>query len=144
LDKLPEVWIIRNKITGEHWRAKSGKSSWKAQGHAKNAWANSYNNLSWYSYQDIVIRTCTELGVGKVFDRMCEEVNCYRVPYFDEQDVYEVVKLNHKSEDQLKVAIEYLKELSTFGDPENEYLDMNDLHYLISVVNEFLETVENK
>lgn len=42
------MWIIRNKNTGEIWRASSGKSSWKAKGHAKGAWANSYGGYCYY------------------------------------------------------------------------------------------------
>lgn len=111
MSKLPEMWIIRNKVTGEIWRAKSGKSSWKAQGHAKNAWANSYSDLSWHRYQDIVIKICNELGVEKVFDRIRDEVNYYRVPYFNEQDVYILEELHYNVGLKLKKAEDILKDI---------------------------------
>lgn len=38
-------WIIQHKETKEVWKAKSGKTSWNKQGHAKSAWANNYEYL---------------------------------------------------------------------------------------------------
>lgn len=37
--KEHKVYSIFHKETGELWTARSGKTSWKATGHAKNAWA---------------------------------------------------------------------------------------------------------
>ena len=111
MSKIPEMWIIRNSKTGEIWRAKSGKSSWKAKAHAKNAWANSYKNLSWYYWQDLVIKRCNELGIEKVFDRQDEGVNCYRVPYFDEQDVYVLEDVNSDFGIKLKEAESILRDI---------------------------------
>lgn len=81
--KQPETWIIRHKTTGAVFTAKSGKSSWKAIGHAKNAWA--YGN----TYADIAA-----LGVQLVqnkYGRM-------EFPKFDEQDVYECVNIMNESD----------------------------------------------
>lgn len=109
MNKIPEMWIIRNKLTGEIWRAKSGKSSWKAKAHAKNAWANSYNELYWR--QDLVIKRCGELGVEKIFERQKEGVNYYRVPYFDEQDVYVLEDVHSDFGIKLKKAESILRDI---------------------------------
>lgn len=37
-----QTWVIRHKITKQHWKARSGKISWAKAGAAKNAWANTY------------------------------------------------------------------------------------------------------
>jgi len=100
-----ETWIIRHKETRQIWSAPSGKTSWKATGHAKNAWASmisGYNTV----YQQ---QRCEELGVEKVFDRQYKDVNYYRVPYFDEQSVYELVKLETSTLDRLTIAENLLK-----------------------------------
>lgn len=107
MNKIPEMWIIRNKITGEIWRAKSGKSSWKAKAHAKNAWANSYKNY----WQTSVISECDFLGVTKVFEREREGVNYYRIPYFDEQDVYVLEDVNSDFGIKLKEAESILRDI---------------------------------
>ena len=56
--KPNKTFVIRHKVTQELWRAPSGKTSWRATGHAKNAWktANCYN-------QEEVKRRCERYGV---------------------------------------------------------------------------------
>lgn len=39
--KINKTFIIRHKESKEIWTASSGKRSWKAIGHAKNAWVGS-------------------------------------------------------------------------------------------------------
>lgn len=77
--KLNETWVIKHKDTGVIWVASSGKSSWRAKGHAKNAW------------------NCS-----------LKHTRNYLPERFDNQDTYVLVKLLPESEKQLEKAVELL------------------------------------
>jgi len=82
-----ETWIIKHKDTGQIWQAPSGKTSWKAKGHAKNAWASmsKYDADKW----DIDLK------------EECERFDGHNywsgAPYFDYQDKYILIKLEPES-----------------------------------------------
>lgn len=79
--KLNETWVIKHKDTGVIWVASSGKSSWRAKGHAKNAW-----NAS-------------------------RSVRRNQLPKrFDNQDTYVLVQLLPESERRLEEAVKLLRE----------------------------------
>lgn len=101
--KANKTFVIRHKETKELWRADSGKSSWRAVGHAKLAWANTY-----YSNWRVAER-CKGLGITPIPEprSWCEAK--LRFPRFDEQDVYEVVELKPDSETRLQRAEELLR-----------------------------------
>lgn len=89
--ELFETWVIRNKTTGKYFKAVSGKAAWRKAGHAKNAWINSSE------YRD--------MDIPRVFDesyygRQPEG----RFPKFDEQDIYELVKLKPELDTKLEEA----------------------------------------
>lgn len=94
--KAAKTYIIQNKETKELFQARSGKTSWKAPGHAKNAW-----NQSWFSIEKVE-------AAGM---QMIESTSRYRqgvgleFPKFDQQDVFEIVELKHESQDRLEQAI---------------------------------------
>lgn len=83
--KAFETWIIKHKDTGQIWQAPSGKTSWKAKGHAKNAWASltpwEVEKGGW----DVDL-----VPTGK-------EYRPFKVPYFNDQDKYILVKLEPES-----------------------------------------------
>jgi hypothetical protein len=94
-----KTFIIKHKTTGELFKAASGKTSWKAPGHAKNAWNQTINkwNIAQYGLQ------------------MVEETSSWRnhgvrTPLFSEQEVYEVVELKLESETKLDKAKALLNE----------------------------------
>lgn len=91
--KPAETWIIRHKETGEALTVPSGKSSWKAKGHAKNAWSQQ----SEYRAEQLGVELVPTGYKGRL-----------QFPKFDEQDVYEVVRLSHKSETVLGEATRLL------------------------------------
>lgn len=33
-----QIWVLKDKTTGEVWSTPNKKASWSAKGHAKNAW----------------------------------------------------------------------------------------------------------
>lgn len=102
--KIPEVWIIVHKETGEQWTASSGKDSWKAKGHAKNAWINSS-----YAFKNP--------AKGK----------------FDNQDEYELKCLfgGKSYVDELLMQIDCLKasQEAIIGDYEKLFEDYKELQY---------------
>lgn len=93
-----KTFIIRKKDTQELFTARSGKTSWKAPGHAKNA----FN-------QTVSLWNIKELGLTLV-----PRKNYYReyedTPRFDEQDVWEIVELKLASETHLDKAKSLLSE----------------------------------
>jgi hypothetical protein len=102
-----ETWVIRNKNTGEFFVAPSGKNSWKAKGHAKNAWASLgsgdryYNNSTWLQEKTAKYQVSAATAV----DYYAEEYQAF--PYFDEQDTWELIELGGSVESlgkQLKKA----------------------------------------
>jgi hypothetical protein len=99
--KPNKTFIIRHKQTKELWIASSGKSSWRATGHAKNAWMNSNSKVK---------RDPLMLPFLKPSTSSYEK---YKDLRFDDQDVYEVVELKPESHDKLKEAINYLKTITS-------------------------------
>lgn len=98
MSKPVETYVIRHKITGEYVTVPSGKSSWKAVGHAKNAWNTFYHNYA------------EKLGVALVDEIGWKGIPTGRkvFPKFDQQDVYEIVRLKHESETVLGEATRLL------------------------------------
>lgn len=96
--KPVETYVIRHKVTGEFVTVPSGKSSWRATGHAKNAWNTFYSTHA------------DKLGVQLVDDIDWRGNTTGRkiFPKFDQQDVYEIVKLTHESETVLGEATRLL------------------------------------
>lgn len=113
--KTPEVWVIKHRETGDLWKANSGKSSWKAKGHAKNAWSNSNcyfnNNVSVSDYEKHVKHT--EMGPYYVYNPGWNKPY-YAYPKFDEQQVYEVVRVDTEADD-MKGAIQQFLEAYDAG-----------------------------
>lgn len=96
--KPVETYVIRHKVTGEFVTVPSGKSSWRAIGHAKNAWNTFY------------ITRADKLGVQLVdyIDSRGNTTGHKMFPKFDQQDVYEIVKLTYESETVLGEATRLL------------------------------------
>lgn len=109
-----ETWVIRNKVTGEYWKARSGKQAWKRVGDAKNAWANSYHTSYWdgVSSRDVE-QLCSKLDVKPVEDiRSWNKKKFIRPPYFNEQDTWECVNLTDQTiSDKLTKTERLLKEI---------------------------------
>ena len=110
-NKPVRTFIIQNKLTKQQWKASSGKCAWKAIHHAKAAWYNSSTDTK--SECPKIKIPCTYYSCG--YDE--------RTPYFDEQDIYEIVEL--KSETM--IAVENV--LNVFKEIKN---------------NDFILTEENK
>lgn len=89
--KPNKTFVIKHKTTGELFRAASGKTSWKAPGHAKNAWNQTINR--WNA------------------ERYCVQMIGGNPPLFSEQDVYEVVELKLETESALDEAKNLLREI---------------------------------
>lgn len=98
--KANKTYIIRNKETKELFRAASGKTSWKAPGHAKNA----FNQTVAYG------RSAERYGLKVIVEEKRWGTDIHG-PKFSEQDVYEVVELKPESEDTLARAVEILKQV---------------------------------
>lgn len=115
-----KAYIIQHKETKELFRARSGKTSWKAPGHAKNAF-----NLSVYiwNYQ--------QLGLELVPETSRYLQGKSRPPKFSEQSVYEIVELKHNDSTQLDKAAALL----------TECLGRCDFH-LQKRIEEFLEELQ--
>lgn len=96
-----KAYIIQNKITKEMFHARSGKTSWKAPGHAKNAF-----NQSWWRSQDV-----EAAGMKMIPDPSRYSPDRMRTPLFSEQDVYEIIELKHGTLSKLEEAVELLKYL---------------------------------
>lgn len=103
--KNPGLWVIRHKITKQHVRAPSGKTSWAQPGHAKNAWLNH------------PVSACEKLGVDPVptgYNNIVygnPEYNGMRFPKFSEQDVYEVVDMSQENKDLTGRIVEFLMQI---------------------------------
>lgn len=94
-----KTFIIKHKATGELFQARSGKTSWKAPGHAKNA----FN-------QSLSIWNVEQLGLKMVPRPRYFDSNATDTPKFDEQDVYEIVELKAEATTQLEKATLLLQE----------------------------------
>lgn len=109
MTKPVETYVIRHKVTGEFLTVPSGKSSWKAVGHAKNAWST-FGGCNYYS-AEYNLNRCNQLGVAPLPAKDWKGnlvEGCYEFPKFDQQDVYEIVKLKHESETVLGEATRLL------------------------------------
>lgn len=97
--KPNKTFVIRHKESKELFQARSGKTSWKQPGHAKNAFNQSM-------FGDIF----NEYGLDYIKEpsRWAGAKENIRGPRFDEQTVYEIVELHHESEDRLEQAVALL------------------------------------
>lgn len=100
--KPNKTFAIRHKETKELWRAPSGKTSWRATGHAKNAW----KTLDCYG-QEEVLRRCERYGVSAT---PTGYNNRLEFPRFDDQTTWELVELRAESETQLLKATALLRQ----------------------------------
>lgn len=97
--KPNKTYIIQHKETKEMFIARSGKSSWKQPGHAKNAWNQSM-------FGDMM----TKYGIEYIIEpSRWGGSPSKRAPLFSEQDIFEVVELKHQAQSTLEEAIELLK-----------------------------------
>ena len=120
-NKPVRTFIIQNKETKQQWKSSSGKCAWKAINHAKAAWHNSSEGTK--AECPVVKVPCTWYSCGY------EE----RTPYFDEQDVYEIVEL--KSETM--IAVENV--VSVFKDMKENNFVMTEEHkqFISNFINNF-------
>lgn len=126
-----ETWVIRNKNTGEFFVAPSGKNSWKAKGHAKNAWVSV--SSSWSTLDK---ETLDKYGVEAIEDKT-RHYEKFRFPRFDEQDAWELVELGGSVESlgkQLKEAVDLLTTIVAEELVSNRKIE--------SVIVRFLESVK--
>ena len=112
-----DVYVIQHKETGQHFVARSGKSSWKNKAAAKNAWANTYHDRRWYRSKDEVVRACEDAKVDPVVDGKGsrERTEGLSFPYFDEQDQWVLTELLgdtsiklHTAQKLLEQTLQYL------------------------------------
>ena len=107
-----EAWVIRNKNTGEFFRAPSGKSSWKAKSYAKSAWSTLGSGNSYCGDSRWLDEKLTKYSVNKIIAKRNYSNEEYETfPYFDEQGTWEMVDLNKSVQytaSQLKEATELL------------------------------------
>lgn len=120
--KPNKTYIIRHKETKELFRAASGKTSWKAPGHAKNA----FNQTVAYG------RSAEKYGLNVIVEQKRWGTDTHG-PKFSEQDIYEIVELKPESEDKLQRAVDLLKELQ--GRVDSIGFDM---------IWDFLQKIENE
>lgn len=111
-----ETWVIQNKTTGEYWKSRSGKNSWKTKAAAKNAWANTYAyNPLWKWGDEGVRKKCDRIGVEPVPHKLPCEDRTIQFPYFDEQDTFVLVNLMDETPEssagKLQKENEYLRGL---------------------------------
>lgn len=118
-----KTYIIQHKETKELFIARSGKSSWKQPGHAKNAW-----NQSFYSPKQV-----EAFGMSMIADANRYDPERMRVPLFAEQDIFEIVELKHEAHSKLDEAVNLLR--SVLG--RCDYQVHNEIV-------KFLETLENE
>lgn len=76
-----KTYIIQRKSDKAQWRASSGKIAWKKINHAKAAWHNSAEGTK--SECPKIKEPCNWFDLGYK----------ERSPYFDEQDIYEIVEV---------------------------------------------------
>jgi hypothetical protein len=95
-----KTYIIQHKETKELFIARSGKSSWKQPGHAKNAF-----NQSMFG------TTMTKYGLDYIEEpsRWVGGQASKRSPLFSEQDIFEVVELKYEAHSKLDEAINLLR-----------------------------------
>lgn len=101
--KNPGLWVIRHKVTKNHVRVPSGKTSWAQPGHAKNAW------WGWGGRPLILMKRFAEnLGVELV---PTGYKGALQFPKFDEQDVYELVDISQEGKDLTRNIVEFLMQI---------------------------------
>lgn len=117
-----KTYIIQHKETKELFIARSGKSSWRQPGHAKNAF-----NQSMFG------TTMTKYGLDYI-----EEPSRWggqpskRGPLFSEQDIFEIVELKYEAHSKLEEAINLIK-----------YIQGRCNYDAEQMIVKFLESVEN-
>ena len=94
-----KTYIIQHKETKELFIARSGKSSWKQPGHAKNAWNQSIYTWNIEEYK----------GLSLIPDPRSWDKEHQRAPLWSEQDIFEVVELKHEAHSKLDEAINLIK-----------------------------------
>ena len=95
------TFIIQNKLTKQQWKSSSGKCAWKAINHAKAAW---HNNSQKYKAECPMIK------------EPCNYYSCgynERPPYFDEQDIYEIVELKSETMIAVENVVGIFKEIES-------------------------------
>ena len=117
-----KTYIIQHKETKELFIARSGKSSWKQPGHAKNAFNQSMFGTTMTKYGLDYIEEPSRWGFEP----------SKRSPLFAEQNIFEIVELKHEAHSKLDEAVILLK--SVLG--RCEYQVHNEIV-------KFLESVEN-
>lgn len=100
-----KTFVIRHKVTQELWRAPSGKTSWKATGHAKNAWG--VLRGGYWRNEEALRRRCVEYGVEPTPTGYNGRLD---FPRFDDQTTWEIVELKVASETQLLKATALLQQ----------------------------------
>lgn len=95
-----KTFTIRHKETKELFRASSGKTSWKATGHAKNAF-----NLS-VAYG----RSAERYGLEVIREQKSWGVDEHG-PKFDQQGVWEIVELKSETDELFGQSLLLLKEV---------------------------------
>lgn len=103
--KPNKTFVIRHKVTQELWRAPSGKTSWRATGHAKNAWGTLRG--SYWGNEEALRRHCEAHGVQPVPTGYKGRLE---FPRFDDQNTWELVELKAESETQLLKATALLRQ----------------------------------
>ena len=95
-----KTYIIQHKETKELFIARSGKSSWKQPGHAKNAF-----NQSMFG------TTMTKYGLEYIEEpsRWIGGQPSKRSPLFAEQNIFEIVELKHEAHSKLDEAVNLLR-----------------------------------
>lgn len=130
--KLSKTFIIRHKETKELFIARSGKSSWKAVGHAKNAFHQSLGYNGGY---------CRHYGLEPIQSSYYDGSLKLQAPKFDEQNIYEIVELKAQEIDLLGEAILVLKEVELLSETAVYNCVIPD--YLKSRVKTFLKGIDN-
>lgn len=104
--KIQKTFIIRHKETKELFVARSGKSTWKAIGHAKNAFHRALGYSGGY---------CEEYGVKPMYSTYHDGSPKRESPKFDEQDIYEIVELKSQEIDLLERLALHCKKIVEKG-----------------------------
>lgn len=106
-----KIYIIRHKESSKHWTAPSGKSSWKAIGHAKNAWATLCGYYSTAAYYG------EKYGVELVPTGYNGQL---QFPRFDEQNIYEIVEVNNLAGELVRDLSSLIEQLIHFVPEEDK------------------------
>lgn len=126
---MSNVYIIRNKETLVQWVAESGKRSWAAPAHAKNAFAYSGK----WQAKDPLLKPLLE-------EKEKIRVSRWNIGYtslkFSEQDVYELVELQSDADRKVMLAAKLLEDVVDIVD---------NLPYLLEdKINAFLKELKSE